>query len=86
MQTAITPSEYTNKIRRPSRRPSFTRPGWRAAVFCAIKNTVDCTKPNTGIINRLDSLPAQEKPAMASTPRPPSSPCLTVVMMVPLAC
>ena len=23
---------------------------------------------------------------MASTPRPPSSPCLTVVMMVPLAC
>ena len=50
------------------------------------KNTVDCTKPNTGIISRLDSLPAQEKPAMASTPRPPSSPCLTVVMMVPLAC
>ena len=27
-----------------------------------IKKTVDCTKPNTGIISRLDSLPAQEKP------------------------
>ena len=47
---------------------------------------MDCTKPYTGIIIRLESLPAQEKPAMAATPRPPSSPCLTVVMMVPLAC
>ena len=52
----------------------------------AMKKTMDCTKPYTGIISRLESLPAQEKPAMAATPSPPRSPCLTVVMMVPLAC
>lgn len=51
-----------------------------------MKKTMDCTKPYTGIISRLESLPAQEKPAMAATPSPPRSPCLTVVMMVPLAC
>ena len=80
------------KVVRNKRKVSKNIEAGVAHIRSTFNNTIvtisDTTgaEPNTGIISRLDSLPAQEKPAMASTPSPPSSPCLTVVMMVPLAC